>query len=111
MAVGLPFSVVFSLVPLLDVRHVKPSLLLRHDIPPLARIDWVKWGVTAVVAAALVAVAAWQAGALRARLMLSGGCVATPLRLALAGLGRPRAGGAPSPTHAVRHPPGGSGQP
>ena len=58
LAVGLLVSVLFSLVPLLDVRHVKPSLLLRHDIPPLARIDWVKWSVTAAVAAALVAVAA-----------------------------------------------------
>ena len=45
LAVGLLVSVLFSLVPLLDVRHVKPSLLLRHDIPPLARFDWVKWGV------------------------------------------------------------------
>src|SRR5258705_13406402 len=95
MAVGLPFSVVFSLVPLLDVRHVKPSLLLRHDIPPLARIDWVKWGVTAVVAAALVAVAAWQAGALRVGLMLSGGFAPTPFVLHPAGPAPLRAGGAP----------------
>ena len=35
-AIGLLVSVLFSLVPLLDVRHVKPSLLLRHDIPRLA---------------------------------------------------------------------------
>ena len=85
LAVGLLVSVLFSLVPLLDVRHVKPSLLLRHDIPPLARIDWVKWGVTALVAAALVAVAAWQAGSLRVGLMLSAGFVATAFVLYLAG--------------------------
>lgn len=85
LAVGLLVSVLFSLVPLLDVRHVKPSLLLRHDIPPLARVDWVKWGVTAMVAAALVAVAAWQAGSLRVGLMLSAGFVATAFVLNLAG--------------------------
>ena len=91
MAVGLLVSVLFSVVPLLDVRHVKPSLLLRHDIPPPAHIDWVKWGVTAVVAASLVAVAAWQAGSLRVGLMLSGGFVATAFVLHLAGLALVRA--------------------
>jgi putative ABC transport system permease protein len=91
LAVGLLVSVLFSVVPLLDVRHVKPSLLLRHDIPPLARFDWLKWSVTAVVAAALVAVAAWQAGSLRVGLMLSGGFVATAFVLHLAGLALVRA--------------------
>ena len=91
LAVGLLVSVLFSLVPLLDVRHVKPSLLLRHDIPPLARIDWVKWSVTGVVAATLVAVAAWQAGSLRVGLMLSGGFVATAIVLHFAGLALVRA--------------------
>ena len=46
-ASGLLVSMLFSLVPLLDVRHVKPSLLLRHDMPPPAGIDWLKWTVTA----------------------------------------------------------------
>ena len=31
-------SMLFSLVPLLEVRHVKPSLLLRQDIPPPAQV-------------------------------------------------------------------------
>jgi putative ABC transport system permease protein len=84
LAVGLLVSILFSLVPLLDVRNVKPSLLLRHDIPR-AGFDWVKWGATAVVAACLVAVAAWQAGSLRVGLMLSGGFVATAFVLLLAG--------------------------
>ena len=90
-AVGLLVSVLFSVVPLLDVRHVKPSLLLRHDIPPLARVDWLKWGVTALVSSTLVAVAAWQAGSLRVGLMLSGGFVATAFVLHLAGLALVRA--------------------
>jgi putative ABC transport system permease protein len=91
LAVGLLVSVLFSLVPLLDVRHVKPSLLLRHDIPPLARFDWVKWGVTAFVAAALVGVAAWQAGSVRVGLMLSAGFVATAFVLQLVGIALVRA--------------------
>ena len=85
-AIGLLVSVLFSLVPLLDVRHVKPSLLLRHDIPPLGRVDWIKWGVTGVVAGSLVGVAAWQAGSLKVGVLLSGGFVATAFVLHLAGL-------------------------
>ena len=85
LAIGLLVSLLFSLVPLLDVRHVKPSLLLRHDIPPSATFDWLKWGVTAAVAAALVGVAAWQAGSVQVGLMLSGGFVATAFVLNLAG--------------------------
>jgi putative ABC transport system permease protein len=84
-AIGLLVSILFSLVPLLEVRHVKPSLLLRQDVPASAGIDWLKWTVTAGVAAALVAVAAWQAGSLEVGLMLSGGFVAISFVLHLAG--------------------------
>src|SRR5687767_9632499 len=90
-AIGLLVSILFSLVPLLEVRLVKPSLLLRQDVPPGKGIDWVKWGVTGAVAAALVAVAAWQAGSLEVGLMLSGGFVATAFVLHLAGAGLVRA--------------------
>jgi putative ABC transport system permease protein len=85
LAIGLLVSLLFSLVPLLDVRNVKPSLLLRQDVPPAAGIDWLKWTVTGAVAAALVGVAAWQAGSLRVGLMLSGGFVAVAFVLNLAG--------------------------
>jgi putative ABC transport system permease protein len=85
-AIGLLVSVLFSLVPLLEVRRVKPSLLLRQDIPPLPQFDWLKWMVTAAVAAALVGVAAWQAGSLRVGLLLSAGFVAVAFVLHLAGL-------------------------
>ena len=91
LAVGLLVSLLFSLVPLLEVRHVKPSLLLRQDVPPPATFDWLKWGVTAGVAAALVAVAAWQAGSVEVGLLLSGGFVATAFVLQLAGAALVRA--------------------
>ena len=91
LAVGLLVSILFSVVPLLDVRNVKPSLLLRQDIPPAARIDWLKWGVTAAVATALVAVASWQAGSLEVGLLLSAGFVAIAFILHLAGAALVRA--------------------
>ncbi len=91
LAIGLLVSLLFSLVPLLEVRHVKPSLLLRQDIPPPPRFDWLKWTITAVVAAALVGVAAWQAGSVRIGLMLSGGFVAVAFVLHLAGAALVRA--------------------
>jgi len=86
LAIGVLVSLLFSVVPLLEVRMVKPSLLLRNDVPRLGRIDWVKWGVTAAVAAVLVGVAAWQAGSLQVGLLLSGGFVATAMVLHGAGV-------------------------
>ena len=91
MAVGLLVSLLFSLVPLLEVRNVKPSLLLRQDIPPLPTFDWVKWGVAAIVATSLVAVASWQAGSVRVGLLLSAGFVVIAFVLHLAGVALVRA--------------------
>ena len=91
IAVGVLVSMLFSLVPLLEVRHVKPSLLLRQDIPPPARFDWVKWAATAGVGASLVGVASWQAGSLSIGLLLCGGFVATAFVLHMAGLALVRA--------------------
>jgi putative ABC transport system permease protein len=91
LAIGLLVSMLFSFVPLLEVRHVKPSLLLRQDIPHPPGIDWVKWSVAAIVATSLVAVASWQAGSVEVGLMLSGGFVATAVILNLVGAGLVRA--------------------
>ena len=85
LAVGLLVSMLFSFVPLLDIRHVKPSLLLRQDVPRAAGIDWVKWCVAAVVGLALVGVASWQAGSVEVGLLLSGGFLATAVVLHLVG--------------------------
>jgi putative ABC transport system permease protein len=91
MSVGLLVSILFSVVPLLEVRHVKPSLLLRQAAIPPGRIDWMKWAVTAAVAVTLVAVAAWQAGSVEVGLMLSAGFVVTAFVLHLAGVALVRA--------------------
>jgi putative ABC transport system permease protein len=91
LAVGVLVSMLFSIVPLIEVRLVKPSLLLRQDIPPAPRFDWLKWLVTGAVATALVAVASWQAGSIMVGLVLSGGFVAIAFVLHLAGLALIRA--------------------
>ena len=105
VAVGLLVSLLFSLVPLLAVRQVKPALLLREDIAPLRRFDWVKWAVTATVAAALVAVASWQAGSLKTGLLLACGFAAVAFVLDLAGFALVRAVRPlrHSPSFALRH--------
>jgi putative ABC transport system permease protein len=86
LAVGVLVSLLFSVVPLLEVRNVKPSLLLRQDVPALPQFDWVKWTVAVSVGAALVGVAAWQAGSLQVGLLLSAGFVALTFVLHLAGI-------------------------
>ena len=86
LAVGVLVSLLFSVVPLLEVRNVKPSLLLRQDVPVLPQFDWVKWTVAVSVGAALVGVAAWQAGSLQVGLLLSAGFVALTFVLHLAGV-------------------------
>ena len=57
--VGLIVSVLFALAPLLEIRRVKPLLLLRGlDAQiPRERVDWIQIGVMMVVSAALVSVA------------------------------------------------------
>jgi putative ABC transport system permease protein len=72
VAVGILVSLLFSVVPLMQVRYVKPSLLLRDEAPP-CRIDWTRIGVMVLVSLALVAVTAWQASSLRVGLVVCGG--------------------------------------
>jgi putative ABC transport system permease protein len=95
LSVGLLVSLLFALVPLLEVRRVKPLLLLRGGdaavvaggptadatavgVAARARrffrsLDWVQVGVGALVTAALVFVASWQAASLQAGAIVSAG--------------------------------------
>jgi putative ABC transport system permease protein len=96
LTVGLLVSILFALVPLLDVRRIKPLLLIRGaDTAPVAapstpqapagvrsrawwrarfaRVDWLQLGTAAVVGGALIAVASWQAGSWRAGAAVSVG--------------------------------------
>jgi putative ABC transport system permease protein len=91
MGIGLLVSVLFSIVPLLEVRTVKPSRLLRQDATPAAGIDWLKWGIAGGVGAALVGLAAWQAGSIMVGLVLSAGFIGIAIVLQLAGMALVRA--------------------
>ena len=103
-AVGLLVSLLFSLVPLLEVRRVKPLLLLRGTetlnlpgaaVPPTRRLwflrlprirtDPVQIAAAVLVTAALVGVAAWQAASLSVALVVCGGFAAVTLILHGAG--------------------------
>ena len=64
VAIGVLVSLLFSLVPLLRVRQVRPSLLLRDEAPAAGPFDWVRAAAIALVSVVLAAVAAWQAGSL-----------------------------------------------
>ena len=97
-ATGLLVSLLFSVVPLLEVRRVKPLLLLRDEVTGpasgrggglrgwWARVDWVSVVAAALVVLALVAVAAWQAASLKVGAVVSGAFIAVAVVLHLAGL-------------------------
>jgi putative ABC transport system permease protein len=86
-AVGLLVSLLFALVPLLEVRRVKPLLLLRADTAATARRrDWRSWSSGAAIAAVLTLVAVWQADSVRAGAYVTGGLGV--VGLALYGLSR-----------------------
>jgi putative ABC transport system permease protein len=84
MAIGLLVSLLFALVPLLEVRNVKPSRLLR-DETATAGLDWVQRLTVGAVGAALAALTVWQAGSWRVGLVVTVGLAATTLILHVAG--------------------------
>ncbi len=85
VGIGTLVSLLFAVVPLLDVRHVKPSLLLRNAAGPRRGIDWPKWTAAIAVTGALVALVVWQAGSSRIGLVVCAAFAATALVLHLAG--------------------------
>jgi putative ABC transport system permease protein len=111
VSVGLLVSLLFSLVPLLEVRRVKPLLLLRGGTTAglagpagypgwwtlagirarFANIDWTQAVAAVLVGAALVAVAGWQAASLRMGLIVCAGFAGIALALHLAATGVVRA--------------------
>ena len=62
---GLLISLLFSALPLLQVRNIKPNLLLRDETGEKMRgIDWTKWTFGAACLAGLIGLATWQAGSI-----------------------------------------------
>jgi putative ABC transport system permease protein len=97
LGIGLLVSLLCSLVPLLEVRHVRPLRLLRQEATAnggrserwratgLPRVDGVELAAVLLVAGALIATAAWQANSLRVGAVVCGGALAVALLLHLAG--------------------------
>ena len=92
LAVGALVSLLFALVPLLEVRRAKPLLLLRQAAArPASRVDWLTVAVTAAAAVGLVLVAAWQAASLEVGLYVVAGFTGVTMVLSLIGRGLLRA--------------------
>ena len=85
LGVGVLVALLFSLVPLLDVRHVRPSLLLRQE-GRRAGVDWVQGLAIVLVGAALVALTSWQAASLQVGLSVSAGFLVVAAVLHAVGL-------------------------
>lgn len=65
VVLGILISLLFSALPLLQVRNIKPNLLLRDETgEKLRRLDWTKWIFGAVCLAGLLGLAVWQAGSI-----------------------------------------------
>ena len=84
IGIGVLVSLLFSVVPLLQVRDVKPSLLLRDETAARAR-DWSRIGAIVLVSLALVALTAWQAASLRVGLVVCAGFAVLALVLQASG--------------------------
>src|SRR5258705_7206269 len=84
VGIGVLVSLLFSVVPLLQVRFIKPSLLLR-DETLRRRTDWTGLAVLVVVSLALVALTAWQAASLKVGVVVWAGFAGLALVLIPAG--------------------------
>lgn len=90
VAVGALVSLLFALVPLMDVRRIRPLLLLREGITEgggRRRIDWAKFGASAALVALLGVVSVWQSGSVKAGLTVLIGLFALAGLLTVAGIG------------------------
>lgn len=75
---GVLISLLFSSLPLLQIRTIKPKLLLRDENNAnLSKLDWTKWLFGAICLAVLLGLSVWQAGSLRVGAFFLGGLAAT----------------------------------
>ena len=105
IGIGVLVSLLFSIVPLLRVRSVKPSLLLRDETAVAGGIDWTRIGALVLVSAGLVAVTAWQAASLKVGLIVCAGFSVLAVVLMVAGrlLVRAITPLASTPSFPIRH--------
>ena len=78
MMLGVLISLLFSALPLLQIRTIKPKLLLRDENNlSISRLDWTKWGFGAICLAGLLGLAIWQAGSVTVGAFFLGGLAVT----------------------------------
>ncbi len=84
IGIGVLVSLLFSIVPLLEVRFVKPSVLLRDESSKTGW-DWTRIVAVVLVCLALVGVAAWQAASIKVGVVVCVGFATLAFALQLAG--------------------------
>ncbi len=78
VVLGVMISVLFSALPLLQIRTIKPKLLLRDENNAnISKLDWSRWIFGAVCLTALLGVAVWQAGSVKVGVLFLGGLAMT----------------------------------
>ncbi len=88
---GVLISMLFSALPLLQVRNIKPKLLLRDENnASFRKLDPAKWIVAILSIAGLLSVAVWQAGSILVGSLFLAGLGLTSLFLYLAATGLTR---------------------
>lgn len=79
---GLAVSALFSVLPLLKIRRIKPRLLLRDQMnEEIKRFDLPTWLIGVLMLGGLLLLAIWQAGSWKVGLYFLGGLAATSLVL------------------------------
>src|SRR5690606_5903729 len=78
IVLGLAISLIFSALPLLGIRTIKPKLLLRDaNNTRLRRLDPLRLAVGGIGLAILLAAAVWQAGSIEVGISFLAGLIAT----------------------------------
>ncbi|HSB09326.1 MAG TPA: FtsX-like permease family protein [Blastocatellia bacterium] len=85
LGAGIMISILFSALPLLHIRHIKPNVLLRESATsPRRALDLLRWAVAVLVMLGLLLVVSWQGGGVRVGLFFLGGLVVAAGALYLA---------------------------
>jgi putative ABC transport system permease protein len=84
IAIGVLVSLLFSVVPLLQIRLIKPSLLLRDESARRSR-DWVSVAALVLVTLGLIGVTAWQAASIKTGVIVCVSFAGLAMVLMLAG--------------------------
>ena len=85
LGVGIVISILFSALPLLRIRQIKPNMLLREEAGvERRRVDVIRWAAAVAVVFGLIFLVSWQAGSIRVGLFFLAGLAITAGALHLA---------------------------